>query len=211
MADEPLSESLSETLSASGAPAAVRLRGASSSARSSARQATPESFFRSLSQRHLLVPLTVGLALVVFIILLFGGYAWGWKWTGFKENSLWDWFSLLTTPFAITAIGWAISWHQAQNSKTMSVLAHQETILDTYLTDLSRLLLDQHLRESPPESPLRDAARASTRAAAQRVGANQRQVMLRFLRDFGLLAGSTPLLTPEQVSEIFADVSVPAS
>ena len=39
--------------------------------------------------------------LVAFVILLIGGYRWGWDWTGFKGNTLWDWMSLLFLPVAL--------------------------------------------------------------------------------------------------------------
>lgn len=164
------------------------------------------SLLGNLRERHLLVPVAVGLAALVFVILLVGGYAWGWKWTGFKQNSLWDWFSLLTTPFAISAAGFVISIQQSRNSRQMNIQQHQEGILDTYLTDLTHLMLDSHLRESPPDSPLRAVARASTRATARRVSQHQRQVMLHFLNDFGLIAGATPVLSPDEAADIFADV-----
>ena len=42
----------------------------------------------------------VGLA---FVILVVGGYALNWRWTGFRGNTLWDWLRLLLVPFVLPA------------------------------------------------------------------------------------------------------------
>lgn len=42
---------------------------------------------------------------VAGLVALVGGYAGGWKWTGFQENGqVWDWLSLLLLPVALGAI-----------------------------------------------------------------------------------------------------------
>lgn len=48
--------------------------------------------------------LPAGLALAA-VVLLWGGYARGWAWTGFRANGqLWDWLSLLLLPVTIAVI-----------------------------------------------------------------------------------------------------------
>ena len=40
-----------------------------------------------------------------FVVVLWGGYIWGWPWTGFRENSqLWDWLTLLLLPVVLGSI-----------------------------------------------------------------------------------------------------------
>jgi integral membrane sensor domain MASE1 len=41
---------------------------------------------------------------VVFIVLAVGGYGFGWAWTGFSDNTLWDWIDLLIVPFVLPAV-----------------------------------------------------------------------------------------------------------
>jgi hypothetical protein len=43
----------------------------------------------------------VAVAAAVFLLLVFGGYRLGWRWTGFQGNKLWDWLNLLVLPFAV--------------------------------------------------------------------------------------------------------------
>jgi hypothetical protein len=43
----------------------------------------------------------VGLA---FVVLVVGGYAFNWGWTGFKGNTLWDWLELLALPVVVASL-----------------------------------------------------------------------------------------------------------
>ena len=52
----------------------------------------------------------VGFAVLVlvFAVLVVGGYWLDWAWTGFSDNKLWDWLKLFLVPFALpVAIIWA--------------------------------------------------------------------------------------------------------
>ena len=65
-------------------------------------------------------PWTVTLvaAVLVLIVLAIGGYVFNWKWTGFKDNTLWDWLHLLILPVVLTAVtiwftnrpNWRVEW-----------------------------------------------------------------------------------------------------
>ena len=48
--------------------------------------------------------LLLGLVLVGFAVAVVGGYAWGWSWTGFRGNTLWDWLHLLVLPLAFPTL-----------------------------------------------------------------------------------------------------------
>ncbi|HTI14677.1 MAG TPA: hypothetical protein VL461_08935 [Dictyobacter sp.] len=39
---------------------------------------------------------------IVFIVLVIGGYAFNWTWTGFRGNTLWDWLQMLVLPIVLT-------------------------------------------------------------------------------------------------------------
>jgi len=54
----------------------------------------------------------VGLAgLAIFVVVVAGGYALDWGWTGFRGNTLWDWLRLLMVPFVLPA---ALAWFSAR-------------------------------------------------------------------------------------------------
>ncbi len=44
------------------------------------------------------------LAAVGFAVAVFGGYVWGWAWTGFQGNTLWDWLHLLILPLVFPTL-----------------------------------------------------------------------------------------------------------
>lgn len=50
-------------------------------------------------QKGLIVLITLG-----WIITIIGGYAWGWKWTGYHGNTLLAWLKLLLFPLAVPII-----------------------------------------------------------------------------------------------------------
>ena len=51
-----------------------------------------------LTRRH---KIGAAVGLVVFAIVVVGGYSFGWKWTGFQGNTLFDWLELLAAPIAL--------------------------------------------------------------------------------------------------------------
>ncbi len=54
----------------------------------------------------------VGIAgLVIFVVVVAGGYALNWGWTGFQGNTLWDWLRLLLVPFLLPA---TLAWFSAR-------------------------------------------------------------------------------------------------
>ncbi len=43
-------------------------------------------------------------ALGALVVTAVGGYAYGWRWTGFHGNTLYDWLSLLVAPLALPLV-----------------------------------------------------------------------------------------------------------
>lgn len=50
------------------------------------------------SPRHTAIALC---GLVAFVIVVIGGYVGDWRWTGFRGNTLWNWFELLLVPLLL--------------------------------------------------------------------------------------------------------------
>jgi|SRR5579884_1420369 len=53
------------------------------------------------SRRH---SVAVALALGAFVVVVLGGYLGGWRWTGFRGNTLWNWLQLWLLPLLIPAV-----------------------------------------------------------------------------------------------------------
>jgi hypothetical protein len=51
--------------------------------------------------------LALTLAGVAIGLLVIAGYAFDWRWTGFRGNTFWDWLHLLLVPFLLPA---SVSW-----------------------------------------------------------------------------------------------------
>lgn len=138
--------------------------------------------------------LLLTVVVLVILVLAYGGYFMGWTWTGFEGNTFWDWLSLLITPVTIAIISIVFSIQQTQRSVQESEAQRQEALLEAYIAQMSRLLVEGNLRHAEPDSPVRAVARAHTLATLQRVGERQKDVIVRFLDTSGLLADDAPIL-----------------
>ncbi|GAA1245286.1 hypothetical protein [Oryzihumus leptocrescens] len=61
-------------------------------------------WLRTHTRLELVWVLALGLAGLVFVVLVLGGYVLGWAWTGFRGNTLWDWLELLVVPFVLPVV-----------------------------------------------------------------------------------------------------------
>jgi hypothetical protein len=170
-------------------------------------------------KRHWVWAVVAAAALFGLVVLAVGGYFFGWNWTGFGGNTVWDWLSLLITPVAIGAAsiaftiqqsrqGLAESERQRQLDLQIADIRQQENALEDYLDHISHLLLENDLKQSPQGSPVCEVARARTLATLQRVGPEHKQVIVRFLGESGVLDKVGPIGGP---SEATVGAAEPAS
>ena len=100
---------------------------ATTMALTSRRVALPK-ILRSLRpyQKGVMAALAVG-----WIVTVIGGYALQWTWTGYTNNTLWDWLQLLILPLVFPTIllpallGWVTGNAAARASKTHKAVAAQ--------------------------------------------------------------------------------------
>lgn len=82
-------------------------------------QQTDEGF-GSHSLRPWIAPLTI--SGVLLALALIGTYTFDWTWTGFKDNTLWDWLHLLIIPVALgIAAIWLTQHHRWKVGWTLSI------------------------------------------------------------------------------------------
>jgi ABC-type glycerol-3-phosphate transport system permease component len=64
-------------------------------------------------------PWTVALvvAVLILVVLAIGSYAFNWKWTGFRGNTLWNWLELLVLPAALALAPLWIAAHEDRASR----------------------------------------------------------------------------------------------
>jgi hypothetical protein len=62
---------------------------------------TWSSTSRTIRRRHVVALAVLAAAWLITVI---GGYDWGWKWTGYQGNTLWDWLQLVLLPLVVPTI-----------------------------------------------------------------------------------------------------------
>jgi uncharacterized protein YjbI with pentapeptide repeats len=104
------------------------------------------------------------------------------------DITLWDWINLLIVPLAIAGVGiWFNSQQRASETESAERRARDDA-LETYLQDMTALLVDHELRKAQPSDDLSTVARARTLTVLNRLfhDVNNREV-LRFLYESKLI------------------------
>jgi hypothetical protein len=155
--------------------------------------------------RRLFLWLALAGVLLIFVILLIGGYLLNWKWTGFSNRELWDWWQLLIWPVTVAVVGFVFNMKQSETSLKVSERQHQtdlqvaeehqqEDALQAYLDHMSELLLEKNLRNSQAGSSARELARARTLTTLCRIGKARKGLLLQFLHESHLIDKSNPIV-----------------
>lgn len=119
------------------------------------------------------------------------------SWIGFAEKTLWDWLNLFGVfliplvigagTFFITAQQNALSQSQHESDQHIANDQQQDATLQTYLDNMSELLLNKQLLESKPGEVVRLLARERTLTALRRLDASRNIIVLQFLQDEHLI------------------------
>jgi uncharacterized protein YjbI with pentapeptide repeats len=142
--------------------------------------------------------------MIVLIVGIIGGYIFNWNWTGLgpytspphtsnsdfqRGKTLWDWMQLLFIPVVLAIGGYLFSLSISKNEHVITLDNQREAALNAYIDNISELLLHENLRESKPDTEIRDIARARTLALLQRLDATRKGSVLKFLYETGLIKG----------------------
>src|SRR5713101_105193 len=151
----------------------------------------------------------LGIALIAVIIL---GYWLNWYWTGFNggeskitvtstskgtttatelqpAKNLWDWLQPLGILAIPVVVGVGTVWFttkQGQVSDATNKDNQREAALQTYIDNMSELLLQGKLRDSE-EDEVRKIARVRTLTVLRRLDAARKASLLQFLHEAGLI------------------------
>lgn len=129
-------------------------------------------------------------------------------WTGFNTRdatddtyparTLWDWLSLLLVPVVLAVGGLLFTWSEnrqtrvierervAENQRIERERA-QDAVLESYLDQMTDLLLNHDLRESNEGDEVRSVARARTLTALRRVDGERKATIVQFLYEAQLI------------------------
>jgi uncharacterized protein YjbI with pentapeptide repeats len=135
-------------------------------------------------------------------------------WTGFSAKSwekradrevrpsktLWDWLDLIAVPLMLALIAVSFNlWETSRQTNRDEATTRRErqiaresrldTLLQTYIKQLTDLVLDDRLLDSKKGSDVRGVARTLTLAAIRRLDGNRKGEVIRYLADSQLITG----------------------
>jgi uncharacterized protein YjbI with pentapeptide repeats len=109
-------------------------------------------------------------------------------------KTLWDWLQLLIVPAILIGVTFAWSAEQTSRDNRRTEETRQDTTLQTYLDQMSGLMLNKELLASRPDSPVRAVARTVTLGTLRRLDGDRKGEVVRFLVEAHLLDLKHPRL-----------------
>jgi hypothetical protein len=122
--------------------------------------------------------------------------------TGLRGKTLWDFIGLLIVPLVIALAGWWLSEISTRNQREIEDRRAQaqqqieddrvrQSVLQSYIQDMTELLLDKGLATSEPDEPIREIARSSTLAVVRQLDGERKGILLEFLFESNLVIRSS--------------------
>src|SRR5262245_52889056 len=131
-----------------------------------------------------------------------------WRWTGIPERrvekvdgfevqpskTFWDWLQLLIVPAIL--IGATLAWSatQTRSNNKREERRSQDSMLQSYLTAMSGLTLDNKLLSSKEGDPIRMVARTATLTVLHRLNGDRKEEVVLSLSEAGLLISDRPIV-----------------
>jgi pentapeptide repeat protein len=124
--------------------------------------------------------------------------------TGFHGKTAWDWLGLLLVPVVILGATGALVYfgEQAENQRAEALLQIEDdrveqSVLQSYIQDMTELLLDKGLATAGPTLPVRRIARSSTLTAIRQLDGDRKGILLQFLYESNLIQrrGFAPIIS----------------
>jgi uncharacterized protein YjbI with pentapeptide repeats len=139
---------------------------------------------RQLPRRYPKVTVAL-LALVLVLGLVSAGYEA--PWSGFGDKTLWDWLDLLIVPVVLGVGGYLFTRTENRSSLAIAEQRAQDETLQSYIDQMSQLIIEHGLRGSNEDDDASVSARARTLAALERLDGARKASLLRFLYEAGLI------------------------
>ena len=138
----------------------------------------------------------VVVAVLFAAIVVFGGYYFEWKWTGFPKRTPWDWTDLLIVPVVLAIGGYWFTSSQNQATQAAAERRAQDDALQSYLNQMGQLLLDKDTQLLHPDEgdDARTLARAWTLTVLPTLDGNRKRSVLQFLYEAGLIDKERPIV-----------------
>ncbi|HEX4864940.1 MAG TPA: pentapeptide repeat-containing protein [Acidimicrobiales bacterium] len=124
-----------------------------------------------------------------------------YRWTGFRDKTLWDWMQLLGVPLVLAGIALLFNLREqerdeqrAATDRSIAVDAQREQTLQKYLDTMTELMLDRGLPSSKPGDEVRTVARTRTLALLRQLDGERKGIVVQFLHLSHLVQGDHAVL-----------------
>src|SRR2546423_5242968 len=155
------------------------------------------------------------MGLLVVIIL---AYVFNVNVPGLRGKTLWDWLQLLIIPVVLAVGGYVFNYTTTraeqrntqvrdQNEQSIASDNQREAALQSYIDNMSELLLHEKLRESGEDDEVRKIARVRTLTVLPRLDANRKGSVLQFLHESSLIHKDKKTIDLSDANLSFADLS----
>jgi hypothetical protein len=135
-------------------------------------------------------------AALAFSITVFGGYLFGWKWTGLPKQTFWDWLDILLVPLVLAIGGYLFTRSENRATQAAAERRALDDILQAYLDGMAQLLTDKErpLHQAQRGDNLSTVARARTLTVLSRLDGYRKRNVLEFLYESDLIDQEQALL-----------------
>jgi uncharacterized protein YjbI with pentapeptide repeats len=119
------------------------------------------------------------------------------RWTGLGGKTLWDWIGLLIVPLMLGVGGLWFTEEQKQREEEARNERSQDEALQSYLDQMSQLLIDTEgtrLRKLEPDEDVRNLMRARTITALAMLDASRKARVVRYLVEADLITRENPVI-----------------
>lgn len=141
------------------------------------------------------------LIIIIFISIVIGSWAispyTAPLWTGFgpynetvdgpHAKTLWDWLDLLIVPLVLSIGVWFLSSTEKESEKLVELDRQRQNILDLFISQVSKLILENHLKSENVIKEIRAIARTYSLGAFRRLDGGRKAEALQFLLESKLI------------------------
>jgi len=104
-----------------------------------------------------------------------------------RAKTLWDWLQLLLVPLILLGGGYLLNQSEKRRSWNQQTRRAQDAALQSYLDQMTQLLLRENLSKTTSNTEVRSVARARTLTAVRSLDGKRKAAVLQFLFEAGLL------------------------
>jgi len=184
---------------------------------------TKAKFIQFITDHRLWTIVTL-VVLILLALFWWGVWRFGWGWTGFLGKSFWDLTELLIIPLVLIVGGYYLN--QAQRQRELEIAKEgqdterqiakdreEERALQSYLETMTKLLLEEDLRNLEEDGEVRSIARSRTmtvlrslKNSSGRKGSSRKGSILRFLYETKLIYKEQTVVNLEEADLREADL-----